>query len=104
MSATNETRTYWYWSEHLRKFVKELEEGEISEEPQLSPGPEESGEEPGEEPGEDCVHCEGRGFLALGYDDVKDCDYCGGCGAVQDDGAAWGRKGRRGALRTRRWP
>ena len=29
-----------------------------------------------------CEDCEGRGFLALGFDDVKDCHYCGGCGFV----------------------
>lgn len=82
MSAINETRTYWLWDPVQQKFYDELteyprvelEEGEISEEPQFSPGPEEEPEE------EQCTDCEGRGFLALGFDDVVDCGYCGGSG------------------------
>jgi hypothetical protein len=87
MNAINETRTYWLWDPAQQKFVdefteypppQELEEGEISEEPQFSPGPE--AEEEGE--GEVCSGCQGRGYRACGLCDVRDCDYCGGCGFV----------------------
>ena len=50
--------TYWVWNPERQRFVKEEEEGEVSE--------------------EQCSCCEGRGFVAFGYDDVKDCECCGG--------------------------
>ena len=91
MYAMNETRTYWLWYPAQQKFVdefteypppEELEEGEISEEPQFSPGPEDPAEYEGEEEGEECSECQGFGYRAAGLDDVRDCDYCGGCGSV----------------------
>jgi hypothetical protein len=85
-------RTYWLWDPVQQKFVPdELEEGEISEEPQFSPGPEDPAEEEGEEgeEGEDvCSGCQGFGYRAAGPYDVRDCDYCGGRG-VWRGGEGW---------------
>ena len=77
--VTSNTHTYWLWDALEQKFTEEIEDGEISEGAQFSPGPEEQAECEDE-----CGPCAGSGFKWLEWcQDVADCDYCGGCGVAE---------------------
>ena len=86
MNAVTETRTYWRWDQLKQKFVKELEESEVTEEAQspsepVFPTEDEYYEEYYYRDPQFCISCSGGGlkwYQELG--DVDVCDRCGGCG------------------------
>jgi len=76
--STTKTHTYWVWDAIEQKFIEEVEDGEVSEEAQFSPGPEED-----VECEEECGACAGSGHKWLEWcQDVAD---CGGRGVVGGD-------------------